>query len=154
MDIFSTQKPGLVVTINAPGGSMGVLTVSGAGGNLTGMGAVVVTAFDIRLAVNNQYAPALDKSVYVYGFGDSIGTLMVSGLTFTRSCSEGSNGLANVLRFYADTRAIRDVQMRMSVSGSTFAGFLDNASIGSDQPEHKLGRFTLSASTLPSMMSF
>lgn len=153
MDIFGSQKPGLVSVARTTGGPA-VLSVSGPGGDLTGMGSVIVTAFSIDLGVNNQYAPALDKSVYVYGFGDRIGRLSVAGLTFTATCDDGKDGLAQVLAFYAGTRAISNVKMSVSVGGSAFQGFLDAAEIGSDNPELRLGRFALEASTLPSMLGF
>lgn len=155
MELFGSQAPGLVAVARVTGGGPAVLSVSGPGGSLTGMGSVIVTSFNINLGVNNQYAPALDKSVYVYNFSDRIGTLQVQGLTFTRSCEGGGgDGLAAVLAFYANTRAVRDVKMRMAVDGSAFQGFLDRADIGSDNPEFKLGRFSLEASTLPSMLGF
>jgi hypothetical protein len=153
MDIFGAVKPGLVRVAQAAGGSSGIVGVSGPGGDLTGLGPVVVTSFNVRLAVNNQYAPALDKSVYVYGFGDRAGTLSISGLTFSRMCGqEGGEGLDKVLRFYGASRAIADVTISMSVEGNTFRGFLDKADVGADNPEFHVGRFTLEATTLPAMM--
>ncbi len=151
MDIFTAQKAGLVKTASVAGGRAGLLTVSGSGSLTTGP--VVVTSFNVALGVNNQYSPALNKSVYVYGFGDGIGKITVSGLTFTEMCDGGGrDGLARVLSFYAGTRAISDVKMNVMVGGSSFAGFLDKADIGADDPELRLGRFSLMASTLPAMM--
>jgi hypothetical protein len=148
MDLFAAQKPGLVAVAQVPGGSTGIVSVSG----LTGLGAVVVTSFNVSLAVNNQYAPALDKAVYVYGFGDRAGRLTISGLTFTRMCDSAGDGLGQVIGFYGSNRAISDVTIFMSVEGSTFRGFLDRADIGADNPELQMGRFTLEATTLPAMM--
>lgn len=152
MDVFSALKPGLVAVAQVGSGSAGTIKVSGSGGELSAIDSVVITDIKVNQRVNLQYSPALNSNTYVYGFGDGIGHIRVSGITFSRMCEGSGDGLAQVLKFYAGSRAVDDVTCNVSLGGSAFSGFLEEVEAGMDNPELQMGSYTLSMSTLPSMM--
>jgi hypothetical protein len=52
---------------------------------------VPVTGFDLELSTSQQFLHTLDKFIYVYSFGDRIGTCTFSGIGFT-DCTDTVDG--------------------------------------------------------------
>lgn len=152
-DVFSALRPGLVAVASKEGAESGTLRITGPGGDLTSMDSVLITSVMVGMGVNNQYSPALKEVTYVYGFGDRIGSIRISGLTFSKNCQGSGQGIGQVLSWYASSRAVDDVTCQLHLGGGAYSGYLEEVEAGLDNPELQMGSFTLRLASLPSMLS-
>lgn len=149
--IFKTQ-PGLVQAIDLGGGAPGVLSIKGPGGELTRKEEVIVTSIGVGQQVNIQFAPSLQKVIYVYSFGDRIGQVAINGVAFDKTCNKRSGyvGAKTILDYYEDSRAIDEGRIiKISLGGRTFQGYLTAMDLRTSSPELKLMGFTLTVIIVP-----
>ena len=80
---------------------------------------------------HQQFSMSLDGSIYIYVFGDHMGTIKLSGITFDRLCEGGGKtGLALVLDYYKQNRASqRPTPIQVNVADQTIQGFLTGVSV-------------------------
>jgi len=80
---------------------------------------------------HQQFSMSLDGSIYIYVFGDHMGTVKLSGITFDRLCEGGGKtGLALVLDYYKQNRASqRPTPIQVNVADQTIQGFLTGVSV-------------------------
>lgn len=66
---------------------------------------VPVTGFELDISTSHQFLHTLDKFIYVYAFGDRVGTCTFSGIGFT-DCPTTSGGStpAGVYEYYLNNR--------------------------------------------------
>lgn len=65
---------------------------------------VPVTGFDLDIGTSQQFLHTLDKFIYVYSFGDRIGTCTFSGMGFT-DCTDSAGGAPGGLyQYYINNR--------------------------------------------------
>lgn len=77
-----TPSDGGVLAVRQTGGAVSAdsfVTIDDSDGAIT----LPVTGFDLELSTSHQFLHTLDKFIYVYSFGDRIGTYTVSGLGFS-----------------------------------------------------------------------
>lgn len=69
-----------------------------------GATSVPVTGFDLDLNTSQQFLHTLDKFIYVYAFGDRVGTCTFSGMGFT-DCPDTAGGPPGGLyQYYVNNR--------------------------------------------------
>jgi hypothetical protein len=169
-DIFSSRN-GMVTVLADPDGALlpGAIylerleTVDGATERADGAedtawtaDTVLFSGLDYTQEANSQFQLSLDESVYVYVFGDRMGDLVINGIAFAGMCDEQSEGVLEVLDYYAEHRmAVNPLPLAIKIgSGDPIYGFLLKVSIkmvGSADNPATLGmhRFTLLMKTLP-----
>lgn len=103
MSIFTPCEGGVLKVENtcANSPSAPVIKVSNMGIPSTVAGTVAYTGFMLQLHTNHQFLHALDEFIYVFPFGDRVGELTLTGLSFLGSgdCA-GENGAAGMCGIY------------------------------------------------------
>lgn len=95
--------------------------------NLPGFpsGAAIVTAAAMQHQGNVQFLHTVEDFIYVYVFGDRIGTLSVEGAVFMNQCSGQQSGMDAVLGFYGQNRvAAKASPVRVGFGMVPFNSFL------------------------------
>lgn len=96
-----------------------------------------------------QFQHALDNAIYIYVFGDRIGTLTVSGKAFM-DCY-GQHGLNQILTFYNSNRlAARSTPVRVVLGQHTFFAFITGLRVDMSDPETLLANFSIRLAFFPS----
>lgn len=147
-DILNSQ-PGVVGIIESSGDVVpGKIIVKG----FTPKAALIAGVNYIQ-KTNQQFQTALDGAVYIYVFGDHMGSIRVRGMAFPAPCQAG-NGLVEVLKFYEGTRAsINAVPISVLIGNETIKGFLTEVEIlsqtGGDDPASFMSSFALTINAMP-----
>lgn len=71
-----------------------------------------ITGYSLDMGTNHQFLHSLDNFIYLYAFGDRIGELTLSGMSFTGSCVQNNGGgdisaamgQCSILSYYKDNR--------------------------------------------------
>jgi hypothetical protein len=92
---------------------------------------VLFGAMEWQQNTHQQFSTSLEGSVYIYVFGDQMGMVKLSGITFDRLCEGGGKpGLAIVLDYYNQNRASqRPAPIQVNVADKTVQGFLTGVSV-------------------------
>lgn len=89
---------------------------------------VPVTGFSLDLSTNHQFLHSLDEFTYLFAFGDRVGELTLSGVTFTRRCEQlPTTGSKPLYNYYLDNRvsaSLKPTKITMVQSNTTLIGFL------------------------------
>src|SRR5271165_5385492 len=70
----------------------------------------IITRFTFSQAVNAQFLHTLGNAIYIYTFGDRIGQVTISGLSFANDCNgngistSGAHGAVNMIQWYQTNR--------------------------------------------------
>jgi hypothetical protein len=115
----------------------------------------LITEMAIVRDGNYQFVHTLRDLIYVYAFGERIGSLRIAGISFAGGCGDNTNvsGIENVLAFYEANRiGNRNTPMTVGI-GTTdagrFSGFLTRLQVGISRPEARLAQFAFELSTIP-----
>lgn len=111
----------------------------------------IITRVAVRQRANVQFLHTLGSVVYVYVFGDRIGDLALSGLSFNGPCPGGGrHGIAQMFEWYDDNRvSATGSSIVVAVGGYTFTGFVVGVDGELADPATGLGQWTLNINTLP-----
>lgn len=154
-DAAGKENRGRVIVLEQPGAAAGsILDVEG----WTGFGEMksIITRLQIAESGNYQFLHTLGDRIYVYVFGDRIGELAISGLSFYDNCwaMGGSEkiGVTKVIDYYRDHRlAKRAAPLKVTLDGeTTFEAFLIRLSGDVLNTAQRLWQFNLSMALLPS----
>ena len=116
--------------------------------------AALIAGVDYNQRTNQQFQYALDSSVFIYVFGDEMGNVLVSGMAFPQLCDGSSNGLSEVLKFYAENRASKKSELiEVSIGDELISGFLTQLTVkavgAAWDPIALIQSYTLTINTLP-----
>jgi hypothetical protein len=67
----------------------------------------IVTRMALAEQTNLQFLQTLSRQIFVYNFGDQVGELTLSGLSFPCDCTGEVNGAERMLNYYRRNRASR-----------------------------------------------
>jgi hypothetical protein len=116
----------------------------------------IITQLSIRRGANVQYVHTLQDLIYVYSFGERIGSITAAGISFVGMCDGGGKtGIEYVLDWYEQNRigGGNAGPLRLLIGGAggsgTFKGFLDALEVDVAKPDLRLANFGLKFSTLP-----
>lgn len=113
----------------------------------------IITRFSVEQSVSAQFMHMLGGEIYVNVFGDRIGSLMVSGLSFAYACeTPGDNepGVEKMLKWYKSNKLSKKfAPLRITIGDTPFDAFLTNFSTGAQDPASGLGEWTTQLTTLP-----
>lgn len=115
---------------------------------------VLVSGVDYGQKTNQQFQQALDRSVFIYVFGDLMGTVAVRGTAFAATCDGSQSGLGVIFDYYTANRAsVRDTPIIMEAGGETISGFLTGLDVraanSGEDPSALMSEFSLIISALP-----
>jgi hypothetical protein len=148
MDIFETN-PGTVVAIQTDATPFSLYV--GNWGDYDGFKSII-TGFEVQTQDGVQFMHSLQDFIYVYTFGERIGNISVSGISFFDDCTDPIyHGLEYVYGYYLANRTSErgaPISLVMGLS-SPFYGFLVGLSMGLTDPDSMLGQFRMEFKTIP-----
>ena len=117
--------------------------------------AVAITAAGFSQDASVQFMTTLRRVIYVYSFGERMGTVEISGVAFYNLCSSPGgkgNGLTGVMNFYRlNSVSTRAYPLSITLSGTGVSGFVRSIRTTFTDAQHGLVGFSLLMSTLPNM---
>ena len=157
MILFETG-PGSVTVVNDP--TLDVPLPVLIGGLVAGAGSgalkCILTDLAVRRGANYQIIHSMSDLIYAYAFGDRVGPVRASGITFPRFCDESfadPSGTENLLAYYAANNISvtgTPVPIVVGTSGlGVMRGFLVGLDAGIARPQDRIGTFALEFVTLP-----
>lgn len=148
MDLFNTQR-GRVAAVDSPGIPMS-LFIEGWDG-FFGFKSII-TQIKVVAQGGVQFMHTLRDFIYIYVFGERIGQMTISGLSFFISCDETPcHGLEYVNQYYLDNRVSERATPLTVVlgCGTPFFGFLVGMSLDLNNAEDLIGQFSLDLRVIP-----
>jgi len=119
----------------------------------------IVTRLTVDHAVNAQFLHTLGSLVYVYVFGDRMGTVTLSGLAFPCACPQdgdgqdggpGGSGAERMLLWYKRHRASRRSEpVRVTLGRTVLEGFVTGFNEDVVEPSLRLVQWGLTLAALP-----
>ena len=146
--IFSTEA-GAVASIELQGSLPARITME----NFTGLTAVIIDDIRSDQATNQQFNTSLADAVYMYVFGDQMGTVSISGKLFSISCvGGGKSGLEELFDYYKQNRASKRTEpVQVYIGDTVLSGFVTRVAVHASGAgeTNRINEFTLQVSTLP-----
>lgn len=119
----------------------------------------IVTGFAVDLEGGVQFTHSLDEFVFVYTFGERMGTMQLSGISFYQDCQEvdevmtggEDHGLEEMIGYYGLNRVnTRRTPVLIVLGASTpFECFLVKMRAELIDSEQLVGRWTMDLKTIP-----
>ena len=117
---------------------------------------VAITSMGFSQDANVQFMKALSSVIYVYSFGERMGTVDVNGVAFISLCnSKGTDkggGLGGLMSFYANNSvSTRSFPLTVTLAGASVTGYVRGIRTTFSDTNLGLIGFTLSMASLPAM---
>jgi len=119
----------------------------------------IVTNVRISQSVNKQFLHTVGNHIYMYVFGDKIGTINIGGLAFATTCdncnekniTNDKSGIEKVIEWYNNNKASsRELPITITIGRDTvFRGFLVDMSIELTNPEMNITAWSMTIHTVP-----
>ena len=113
----------------------------------------IFTRLMLAHAANYQFLHTLGGDIYIYVFGDRIGDLTLSGLSFSINCEakgDREHGLEKMLKWWKANRlSKRKEPVQVMVGLTPIQGFVTNFSADTFDHSAKIIQFVLSLKILP-----
>ena len=112
--------------------------------------ASIVTRVMLSERSNVQFLHTLGNHVYIYTFGDKIGSVTLSGLAFTQACGIFQPGGELVYTWYKTFRVSRSpLPVRVALGLTVLEGFVTGFNEDTVDPSTGLQQWTVELATLP-----
>ena len=116
--------------------------------------AALISGVKYNQSTNHQFQMSLEGSVYLYVFGDAMGSVMVNGIAFPSLCNGAGEGLVEVFDYYRSNRASKNPEpIQVQIGSETISGFLTaltvNGQTVAEEPEGFLSHYAFIINSLP-----
>ena len=118
--------------------------------------AALVTTIGASYDCNVQIQPSLKNSIYIYSFGDNMGSIQVNGIAFMgRVCEGGAvrrnrDGVADVFEYYQKNRlSKKGAPVSIAIGSTVLSGFLISMSVSTKDVVNRFFTFTLNFAAIP-----
>jgi len=116
----------------------------------------IFTGIDYSQVTNHQFQSSLGNDIYLYVFGDKIGSVVITGYAFTSDCDGNANGITQLLSFYDTNKLSRIgsngelplIKIRIGSADFLYCFLADCRVIMSD-PSTRLAQFALTLRAIP-----
>ncbi len=173
MPVIYSRNTGKVVAINdkVAEGSFSLGNVDGTGGKIQYTAhKSIITRIGLSAAGNYQFLHTIGNDVYVYVFGDRMGSIQIHGISFQGDCmaspgggipglvptqtiptSANKHGFELLFEWYEMNRlAARLSPVTVTIGTSTiFKGFVTSLTGNVQDPMHRTIEYTLTIATIP-----
>lgn len=149
MSIFGTAPGTVSKVMEIPGMSLpAIIKVPGLDPTT-----LAITSAGFSQDANVQFMHALRQHIYVYSFGERMGSIEIHGVSFYRSCSTGvTSGIKSLFNFYKfNSVSIRSTPLTISLGSEGVQGFLKGIRSTFDDPGQGVVGFMLVLSSMPEM---
>lgn len=111
----------------------------------------IITRLTVSQQVNVQFLHSLGSLVHIYVFGDRMGQVGLSGLSFACECPDGNDlGSERMLLWYKRNRASRRQEpVRVTVGSTVIEGFVVGFNEDVVDPSIKLVQWGVQLASLP-----
>lgn len=111
----------------------------------------IVTRLTVSQQVNVQFLHTLGSLIYVYVFGDRMGSVSLSGLSFACGCpDDGLLGAEQMMLWYKRNRASkRSGPVRVTIGKTVIEGFVTSFTEDVVDPSMKLVQWGVNMASLP-----
>ena len=113
----------------------------------------IISRVTVSSRGNFQFLHTLGGQVFVYVFGDRIGRMGISGLSFDAICGDeaGTLGVERVLNYYNQNRiAARSIPLRVSIgTATTLSGYLVGLNTEVIDPKSRIWQFNMELALIP-----
>lgn len=117
----------------------------------------VITRLTLSHQGNFQFLHTLGNDIYIYVFGDRVGSVTLSGLSMAASCDDSAalHGGEMLLNWYAQNRiAQRQSPILVSLGAQTvISGFLIGLNQDVVDPQTRIMSFVLNMAVIPGKVS-
>jgi hypothetical protein len=146
------SQPGAAVAIQMPNDTPIPFGLSGWGGAFGFKS--ILTECSIGLRDSFQALHSMDDLIYVYSFGQQIGSMRIAGISFASGCSDDqTTGLEYVEDYYYSHCVSAQPDPLTAVLGTSAVGrhsvFLHGLDLQISKPEARLGQFAMHLLVLP-----
>jgi len=126
MPIVFATKPGQVVQLDDPALSCSTNFLSLDPEIAFESERSIVTRLTVSQQVNVQFLHTLGALIYIYVFGDRMGQVALSGLSFACDCPDGSElGAERMLTWYKRNRASKRAEpVRVTIGRTVIEGYV------------------------------
>jgi len=151
-DIFVSQ-PGRVVRIRGNRAVPGTVSLlNSAMGSVLVSQRVVVTGFSASNASHVQFQQSLLRTIYMYSFGDQIGTIQIQGIGFSSVCGQNTNGsgVEDIMDYWTKYRVSKNNDpVNVSIGRKIIKGFLTACEVRSASVEHMTYGWAFRIASIP-----
>ena len=112
----------------------------------------IFTRIRMQENTNHQFAHMLGGNIYLYAFGDRIGSLSLTGLAFHDNCSGAAQiGISNVIQYYRANRlTIRPQPIKVTLDPfTTFECYLFAVHGDTLKVEERMYQFSMTLALIP-----
>lgn len=112
----------------------------------------IFTKVSMQEATNHQFLHTLGDRIYLYVFGDRIGNLSLSGVSFHDICNDDRQlGISKVVDYYRRNRlAVREKPLKVTIDpGTTFECYLQGVQAETVNAADRMYQFNLLFALLP-----
>jgi hypothetical protein len=113
----------------------------------------VITSAMLSAQTNLQFLHTMGGNIYVYVFGDRVGTFSLNGLAFDSTCdnSAGLIGVEHVMQYYNQNRASnRAMPLKITLGvASTFVTYLVGMTCQIADPKSRIWEFSYKLALIP-----
>jgi len=113
----------------------------------------IITQATFSAQANLQFLHTMGGNIFIYVFGDRIGTMSLSGLSFDSTCDSavGVIGVENVVQYYNQYRAVnRQLPLKITLGvATTFTAYLIGVSCQIADPKSRIWEFNYRFAIIP-----
>lgn len=111
----------------------------------------IVTRLTVSQQVNVQFLHTLGSLIYIYVFGDRMGSISLSGLSFACECPDGTElGAEKMMMWYKKNRASKKADpCRVTIGKTVIEGFVTSFTEDVVDPSIKLVQWGVNMASLP-----
>lgn len=153
MPVFFQGSPGRTVRLDDPAAAGSVAMVGVNPQFDWNSSRVIVTRLVVAHQANFQFLHTIGNDVYVYVFGDRVGSVTLSGLAVAADCDSGdpSHGMEQAMAWYASNKvSARQAPVRIAVGVRTaFDAFVIGSNYDVVDPGSRLASFSLNLAVIP-----
>lgn len=148
--VFAT-RPGQVVQLDDPALSCSTSFLSLSPDVTFESEKSIVTRVTVSQQVNVQFLHSLGSLIYVYVFGDRMGQVSLSGLSFACECPDGTElGAEKMLLWYKLNRASKRADpVRVTIGKTVIEGFVTGFTSDVVDPTMRLVQWGVNLASLP-----
>ena len=145
-----TPRPGYAVVLADISSIPALFSFTGWGGFIATNS--IITGIATSQAVNGQFSPTMLNLIYAYFFGDRMGEILISGLSFPATCGTPNfgGGIRSVLGYYNTYRASRSgLPISVAIGNAGLSGFVMGMGLNIVNPETQITQFVYRIMNLP-----
>ncbi len=153
--ILLDSQPGVVVALDDAGiqGSARIANFDAEAEIGLDFDRSIITGLTVSQEVNVQFLHTLGSYVYIYVFGDRMGAVSISGISFAANCDDDftqAHGLELMIQWYRQFRASRRQDpIRVMVGNTPIEGFVTGITNQVVDPQTGLVQWTINTRSLP-----